>query len=401
VSKKGEPREPSWTESEISFLRENYIQVPVADIAAQLGRSYESVRRKASKVGVQRQGWGRSFTPEEDAYLRENFTSSQIGDVAAHLGRHVESIRQRSRALGLVNQSTGRRRELAATVRHDYFTQVDTPLKAYLLGLLAADGCVSSSSNCISLRVSVKDAELAEVMRGELSPLALVSRETMAPLPGYVKCREAARFAVTSPQMKADLGRYGVVPRKTFILRWPALLEPHLEAPFILGCFDGDGCLQAAGRPFRWRWELYSASEGFLVSAREAILRHTGLEMIKGVSRRGLHQLRLNGGKSVDVLDAWLHADVPGLGRKRLPAGAYARAAQEADAFRRGAAGRRSRALFPAEEIERARRLRTEGRTIRQIAAETGMSTHAVHNHVRDIPVPPGRRDSKRPREAA
>lgn len=391
MSKKGEPREPVWTDAEISFLRANYIQMPVADIAARLGRTYSGVRRRAGKLGLQRQDWGRKFAPEEDALLLEKYESSSMSEMALLLGRHPESIRQRARVLGLVNEETAKRAKMAAGMRHDYFSQVDSPMKAYLLGLLATDGCVGSDSpkrtvNWIRYKIAAKDVALAELMRDEISPHARISRYTLKPLPGYTKERKVVALSLSSAQMKADLGRFGIVPRKTFTIQWPKL-DPGLEASFILGCFDGDGCLRTGSRPCDWRWDLYSASEGFLNGARQSIREHTGLEAHKMVSKRGLHCLRIYG-RSVATMDAWLHADVPGLPRKRLPPGAYEGAVQ-AESARRAAVGReRTLARYSPERLAQACEMRVQGLFLDEIAAKTGIPRSVIHRWTkRELPI--------------
>lgn len=317
MSKKGEPREPLWTDAEIGYLRENYTRMPCASIAAHLGRSYESVRRKAAKVGVQHQEWGVHFTPEEDAILIARYATSPMSELVALMGRHPNSIRHRAKMLGLVNEEQVKRREMAAGMRHDYFGRIDSPVKAYLLGILGTDGNVGSSGNAIKLQISPKDIEIAELMREEISPYARILRYVNPPLPGYTKERHVACLVVSSAQMKADLGRLGVIPRKTFALVWPDLDE-ELTASYLLGCYDGDGsiCTDKQG-PI---WDLYSASPDFLLAAHDAILRHTGMELPRPrISRGRTYVLRLTG-KRVAVLDRWLHADLPGLARKRLAA---------------------------------------------------------------------------------
>lgn len=378
MSTKGQPREPLWTESEIDFLRANYTQLRTVEIASRLGRSYESVRRKASKVGVQRQNWGTRFTPEEDALIREKFTISPMSEMVALLGRHHNSIRFRARSLGLENGEQVKRADIASAIRHHYFGQVDTPMKAYLLGLMATDGTVALKTNAISLKVGLKDIELAELARDEISPRSAVRVYTYPPLPGYAKERKVAQFGVSSPQIKADLVELGVVPRKTFIIEWPRL-APEFTAPFMLGCFDGDGHLSCRGKAWTWRWHLYSASEGFLASAREVIRQHVGLDAKKATSKRGLHVIRVNGANSVRIMDEWLHADVSGLARKRLPAGACADAEQATASRLREMGRRRTLSRHSLEDLERARELRSQGLTLRQAADATGISSSVIY----------------------
>ena len=308
----------AWTSIDEQFLRASSPHLSYEEIALALGRTAHAVKNRSVSMGLLRPDRPRLFTPEEDAYLRENFTSLQIGEVAAHLGRHVESIRARSRILGLVNQTTAHHRAVRATVRHDYFSQVDTPVKAYVLGLLASDGIIASSDNGVGIKTKRADADLVRFVRDELSPKSKIGEYILPPLPGYTAERPYAVFSVGSAQMKADLAKFGVTPRKTFTIWWPNLAE-RLVAAFTLGCFDGDGCLY---RGRQLRWDLYSASRPFLVAAQDAIEKQTGLRLAGPQVTKGgrLFCIRIAGRLRVHSLDAWLHADVPGLARKRLVA---------------------------------------------------------------------------------
>jgi DNA-binding CsgD family transcriptional regulator len=379
----------SWIAADEEIILSNSPRMTYAEIASMLGRSAKAVKNRSLSMGLLRPDPPRPFTPEEDACIRESFEAVPMSEVAGRLARHVESVRQRSRILGLswapglVNRTAGRRAPvLRPGLRPDYFGKIDSPVKAYVLGLLASDGYVSFGTNAVGIKVHPKDAGLVELVRDELSPESPVRRYTQPPLPGYSTWRPYVAFSVSSAQMKADLMNLGVTPRKSHTVKYPDL-PLHLENSFILGCFDGDGCLQAAGQPGEWQWHLYSASRDFLVGTGEAITRHTGLELRMNTSKRGLHCLRLNGGKSAIILDAWLHADAPGLARKRLAEGAYARAEQEAAAGRMDGGRKRSLAAHSLEDLEHARSLRAQGLTFKQVAAETGISGSVVHRWVR------------------
>jgi hypothetical protein len=307
-------------------------------IGQELGRTTEAVRHKAAKCGLQYQT-GRPFTAAEDVYIWENYATSRMKEMVTALGRHHNSIRNRARQLGLVNAAQAHNRAVRATVRHDYFSQVDSPMKAYMLGLMITDGYVSSGkSNNVNFKVSHKDRQLAELVRDELSPETRIREHTLAPLPGYSKVRHYVQFAVGSAQMKKDLMSLGVTPRKTRIIRYPRL-APHLAAAFICGCFDGDGCLTRKPHP---RWDLYSASRLFLVEIQEVIAALTEIKLSGPQVKKGVFCIRL--ASKVHDLDAWLHADVPGLPRKRLSAlGNILAFRQEERALRL------RNSLFPAE----------------------------------------------------
>lgn len=300
-----------WVHPEDEYLRQHLDQ-GYDQLAEALGRTRSSVKHRVGSLGLLRPARPRPFTEEEDRWLMENFESLPIGQVARHLGRHVESIRQRARRMELVNETTSHRRAVNLSKRSDYFRDVDTPMKAYILGLIASDGYVSSTSNAIGIKLHADDRELVELIRDELSPESRVHEYLMPPLPGYSKVRRVAQFSISSAELKDDLMKLGITPRKTFTLQFPAL-QPELENSFLLGSYDGDGHLHRD----RLGWDLYSASESFLKSAHEAIRRNTGLQLNLRASRRLLWCLYLRGPEVV-TLDAWLHANVPGLPRKKL-----------------------------------------------------------------------------------
>src|SRR6185437_3005752 len=55
-------------------------------------------------------------------------------------------------------------------VRHDYFHQIDSPMKAYILGFLAADGNLLARFHRLTVELSVKDCALLALLRDELAP---------------------------------------------------------------------------------------------------------------------------------------------------------------------------------------------------------------------------------------
>lgn len=91
-----------WTEEEIAKLRELYPTMRQEDIAAEIGRSADSVKYKAGNIGLrhnipQRNAW----TIAEDDYLREHYATEPTRDVAKAIGRSAAGVRYRCRMLGL------------------------------------------------------------------------------------------------------------------------------------------------------------------------------------------------------------------------------------------------------------------------------------------------------------
>jgi hypothetical protein len=201
------------------------------------------------------------------------------------------------------------------SARHTYFDVIDTAEKAYILGLIAADGNVSDRG-LVTFGLQAKDADLVRFVRDRLAPDATLHT---AKGDGFVS------FALTDRTMAAGLAQWGVIPRKSRTLPWPSGLGPMLR-PFLLGYFDGDGsaCIARGSNPANEypNWSVCSGSERFLVYMKVFILDSTGvaLEKIHHRPNSDLYQV-MTTGRGAWIIDGWLHQeDGLGLARKRFPA---------------------------------------------------------------------------------
>jgi len=205
-------------------------------------------------------------------------------------------------------------------VRHSYFNHVDTSLQAYILGFLAADCSIESKVPCIKLELSIKDIDVLTLIRDELAPGHNIRTRVRAASANRFGSGESASFAFTSPEMGAHLARFGIVPRKTLIMRWPSALPSHLAPAFLLGYFDGDGNItQTIVKDTTYPiWNLTSGSIDLLRDIIAIVKEHIGVS-IGGPYRKGVHSytIRVTGKKAI-LLDEWLHASGLGLVRKRL-----------------------------------------------------------------------------------
>lgn len=127
-------------------------------------------------------------------------------------------------------------RSTTITFDIDVFDTIDTEEKAYWLGFLYADGCVSDQ-NQISLELKLLDAEHLHKFKTFLQS----SLEVKLDFGKLKRCR----FSICNVHTASKLGELGCVPRKSFILEFPNenKVPPHLQIPFIRGYFDGDGSL--------------------------------------------------------------------------------------------------------------------------------------------------------------
>lgn len=150
----------------------------------------------------------------------------------------------------------------------DYFSEIDTPNKAYLLGFITADGAVVG--NCCSIEVIDTDGAILEFARSEINPIATIT-------PCYYGKKHNQRVAFNSASLCHDLGKYGVVQNKSKIIQQvPVKLIPQRLLPFYFrGLIDGDGCVHKNGAV-----SIYSGSRPFLQSVQDVLVKEIGVKKL-------------------------------------------------------------------------------------------------------------------------
>ena len=156
-----------------------------------------------------------------------HFTENTVREILVDNNIHIKNSSEASRIYN---------------INEDYFNKIDTPNKAYILGLLYADGNRSGLSNTISIRLQERDKSILEKIRAEL--------ETEVPLRFVDYSDDPNRqnqflLAITNQQIANDLYKYGIVPNKEFKLTFPDWLEENLLSHFVRGYLDGDGFISA------------------------------------------------------------------------------------------------------------------------------------------------------------
>lgn len=129
-------------------------------------------------------------------------------------------------------------------VNHNYFNKIDSQSKAYILGLLYADGYINEKTYQIELTLKKDDIELIEFVQKELD-CSYKIKERESNLNG--KTFKSNRLVIYSKQLVNDLTKLGCHQKKSLTLKFPTeeQVPKELIHHFMRGYFDGDGCICA------------------------------------------------------------------------------------------------------------------------------------------------------------
>lgn len=123
-------------------------------------------------------------------------------------------------------------------VNTNYLKEIDTPNKAYFLGLFHADGTNSEINGCIRISLQEEDKKVLEKLRVDMEyegNLRYIKREGNR--------KNQFSLSIVSKELSIDLNKLGYPSNKTFKVTYPEYLCPNLIKHFIRGIFDGDGCI--------------------------------------------------------------------------------------------------------------------------------------------------------------
>lgn len=299
------PRPLTYKRPPRSILLKLYKSNTDEAIAAMFGCSESAVKKwrvRYNIKGISRSGGGigakRRYERPSKEELRTLTGTKTDREIAALYGCTRTAVRKWRNAYDLKKTTViYRRRPWAFELDEDFFEKIDTEQKAYILGLLATDGCVSnnkSHANRVFLSLQARDEH---ILREVLQAMRADSPVHDRPKGSFPGSGPMKYIAVTSRKLVSDLARLGIVPRKSMTLAYTNISR-RLERHYVRGLFDGDGCIHGRGG-------FYFLGTEFLIDGIiDAIYRHTAIRLKKAKAGR-LYRASGYGG-SVKVLH-WMY----------------------------------------------------------------------------------------------
>ena len=182
------------------------------------------------------------FTLEQEQYIRENYKNKSYKEIAEDLGNFTER-----QVRGWVNNSGLRKNRI---INDTYFSEIDTPLKAYLLGFIYADGWVIAidSENKrnyeFGMQLQSEDKYILDKINSELGGVCPIIHHN--PYEHYIcgiktKSNHSDCIRVYSKPFVMSLIKNGVESNKSKKDVYPIVTE-NLFFDWLRGYIDGDGC---------------------------------------------------------------------------------------------------------------------------------------------------------------
>jgi hypothetical protein len=226
----------NWTEKDIEFLINNHATLTNIDLAKKLNRTVGSIESRITKIGL---GRHYEWTKEEDDILKEHFEFNSHEFLMDKLHRSWRGIMHRADKLGM-------HRAISANYSNISFFNTWSNEMAYVLGFVAADGCVYSSNNgydnkSLQINLSYKDVLHLEKIRDLLAPNKVISVYYEHNKNG--KTYKHCALSMGSDYMCDRLVSLGIGERKSLVFEFPFIPEQYISH-FVRGYFDGDGCIK-------------------------------------------------------------------------------------------------------------------------------------------------------------
>lgn len=207
----------------------------------QIAESLNCTERDIRMVLKQRQVDRRYNTFKDELYdrivdLYQNGATQEFICNALLIGEHCISKTLNKRGIKKRSTSDANRRYYR---NRYYFDSIDTQNKAYILGLLFADGSNIESHNSIVLSLQEQDGYLVEAVKRELEytgPIYFIKLHDK-----NIRYKNQCRLCVNDERLSHALATLGIVNNKSLIAQFPGYIPDDLMHHFIRGYFDGDG----------------------------------------------------------------------------------------------------------------------------------------------------------------
>ena len=200
-------------------------------------------------------------------------------------------------------------------IQEDFFDKIDTEEKAYILGLLYADGWNQTERNSVSLSLKEADKEVLDKVTSLIQPtkpLKHIDMSNQRKKLGFENSQNQYRLVIANKHISQRLVELGCGKAKTHNLTFPTeeQVPSHLVRHFVRGYFDGDGSVSGD----KQKQFCFVGTEDFLLPLQQILIEELGFSKTKLDQRHknidnNIRSLRYCGINQCIEFREWLYKD--------------------------------------------------------------------------------------------
>ena len=223
-------------------------------------------------------------------------------------------------------------------VNRNYFKQIDSENKAYILGFFYADGYNSGTQ--ASFTQLDQDRDILDQINKELDSDINISKKVQKSNNKIID-----NLIISSKEMCEDLSKLGAIQNKSLNLKFPDKIIPEkFMRDFIRGYFDGDGCVwngkrkkmkvKDASRPSGYRErivhnvkftitgydEFINSLQDYLISVlnfKKTKLNYSKAKNINNNTKECVCTMEYSGRKQMEKFFNYLYTDAKIFGKRK------------------------------------------------------------------------------------
>lgn len=233
-----------------------------------------------------------------DLYVNQGWTIKQI-EAKYHSGHCFVSNYLHSQGVEI------NRRKINRLLKEDYFDNIDTPNKAYFLGLLFTDGSIikdNQRQDSIQLELIETDKKILELLCNELNAKCQLS---------YKKRDDRENgtftFSIRSNKISQALSKYNIIPNKTYDVN-QVIIPDKFKIDYLRGFIDGDGSIYYSQN--HWYLSICSHSKSIIEQVSKEINNLFNFQSKKIQVSNNVYKYTWNSNQTITILNLLYSQDI-------------------------------------------------------------------------------------------
>lgn len=241
----------------------------------------------------------RIFNEEQVQFIKENaltMTYREISELELFEGFTERQLRSKGRNLGI---------KKIREYDNSYFKNIDSEIKAYILGFIYADGytVTSKTGSELGIELHEKDREILDRINQEFNNVHDIRyREREKEYLGYQYTSKTVVLRIHSNEIVNDLKKHSIIPNKTYHPKiFPEIHNTYFWE-FLRGYFDGDGCIHIPKKSQKPVIHFTSSGQYFLEYLKIILSNDYGIKSTIYNEKENKYRLTISSYSIIDFL---------------------------------------------------------------------------------------------------